>query len=139
MRTVLVAAVFMATLALAHDEGAPLKIGKGIVSFDEHDGFELSAEARARFKIATAKLAGNGPWSISKRALVYTLDEVRVYVQKNGKIKSEDVRVVSKGKDTATIKAEHLSNGDEVVVSGAGYLRVAEMDASNGEDEGHGH
>jgi hypothetical protein len=48
---------------------------KGILSFDEHDGFVLSKEALANFEIKSVIVKGKEPWSLPTTSLLLTGDE----------------------------------------------------------------
>ena len=115
---------------------------KGIVSFDEREGFVLSKEAFQNFKIEYATLQGTSPWSVPKATLVLTRDDVSVFRHRNGKLLRVDVKVTSKNHtknhSDAQIASKDLIAGDQVVVKGAPFLRVAELDVTSGES-GHHH
>ncbi len=122
------------------EEEAPKNVGpnKGIVSFDEREGFVLSKEATKNFKIEYATHQSASPWSLPKTALVMTRDDVSVFRSRKGKLLRVDVKVVTRTQTHAQITSKDLSAGDQVVIQGAGFLRVAELDATSGES-GHHH
>lgn len=122
------------------EEGESKNVGpnKGIISYDEHDGFVLSPEAFKNFKVEYLTLQNAAPWSLPKAALVTTQEDRSVYRNRDGKLLRVDVSVVSKTKEHAQIKSDDLRPGDQIVVRGAEFLRVAELDVTSGES-GHHH
>ncbi len=122
------------------EEGAGANVGpdKGITSFDEHSGFTLTKEATKNFEIQTARLGSASPWTLPHTALVVTGEDKSVFRMRKERFLRVDVEVLKKDKNQITLRSKNLSLGDEIVVKGAGFLRVAEIDATSGES-GHHH
>jgi len=122
------------------EEGEAKNVGpnKGIISYDEHDGFVLSSGASKNFKIEYLTLQNSAPWILPKSALVTTREDRSVYRNRGGKLLRVDVTLVSRTKDHAQVKSEDLQPGDQIVIRGAEFLRVAELDITSGES-GHHH
>jgi hypothetical protein len=140
MRMLIIILLLGSDSAFAHgggeEEGS--KIGKGITAFDKHDGFKLSAEAKARMKFVFKKSEKPGSISIPKEALVLALSEVHIYTYANDFFKAIDVKIVSKTKDAYVVSSPELKSGQEVVVKGVNYLRVIDMDLNIGEKHEEG-
>lgn len=130
-----------ATAFASGDHGAEesAKIGKGVIAYDEHDGFKLSPEAIKQFAFTYKKVEKNGTITLSKESVAFVLDETQVYLLINGFYKVVDVQIVSKSKNEITVKSEELKTGTDVVTSGVTFLRVITMDLNAGEESGHGH
>ena len=122
------------------EEEAPKNVGpnKGITSYDEKKGFVLSAEATKNFRIESLRIDGSGPWSVPPRTLVITGEEKSVYRFRDGFLKRIRIEVQKKTKESISIVTSQLKSGDAVIVSGAGFLRIAEVDLTSGES-GHHH
>ena len=111
---------------------------KGVISFDEHDGFVLSKEALANFEIKSVILKGKEPWSLPTASLLLTGDEKNMYRLRENAFKRIDIQIVRKEPSVVQIKSKDLQAGDSIVIQGVGFLRVAELDVTSGES-GHGH
>ncbi|MEK2646329.1 hypothetical protein [Bdellovibrio sp. BCCA] len=122
-----------------HEENASVGPDKGIISFDEHDGFKLSSEAIKNFDLKTVALKGSNPWEVPANAVLYSGEEVNVYRLRDGFYKRIDFDLISKNGSQIKIKSKDLQTGDELVVQGVGFLRTAEIVASGGAPEGHSH
>jgi hypothetical protein len=123
------------------EESESSKVGpdKGILEVDEHEGFKLSPEALKNFDIKTQKLRGKGPWSLTKKAQVRTGEETNFFRVREGFFKRIDFQVVRKTNEEVFVDSKQLQDGDEIVVSGLGFLRIAELAAFGGAPEGHSH
>lgn len=123
-----------------HGEEAPANVGpgKGMTSFDEHEGFSLSPEATKTFGIETQKLQGGGAWQVPVSTLVNVGAEKSVFRLRDGKYKRVIVSSAKPEQARMRIESRELKSGDQVVVKGGGFLRVAELDATSGES-GHHH
>lgn len=107
-----------------HEEEEASAVGpdKGILEKGKK-GFRLSPEAIATFELKTAKFAGLA--STPKSAIVKVKDEKFLYRISEGWIKRVDL--------------DDVETGDEIVVSGMGYVRMAEVVAEEGMAHGHSH
>lgn len=112
---------------------------KGILTADEHTGIKLSLEATKTFELKTEKLTGSGPWRLPKAALVLAGEERNLYRFRDGFYKRVDFTSVQESSEGMTINSKDLKAGDEIVVKGLGFLRIAELAAFGGAPEGHSH
>lgn len=123
-----------------HEEGGE-NVGpdKGIVEASEENGIKLSKEAFANFGIKSLKLTGNGPWSIPSSARLLSLEETNIYRVRDQFIKRIDFKTIKTAGGIITVQTSELRAGDEVVINGIGFLRIAELVAFGGAPEGHSH
>jgi hypothetical protein len=112
---------------------------KGILSADEHEGFKLSPEAIKSFELQHQKLNGPSPWKLPRTALLLAGEERNIYRVREGNYKRIDFKVLKDAPDSMTIESSDLKTGDEVVIKGLGFLRIAELSAFGGAPEGHSH
>ena len=143
MRTLLLMTL-LATGAWASDEheesgGARTGPTKAVLEASAERGLKLSEKAVKRLGIRTTRLAESGQYRVSIKALVYSQEEVGIYLLRDGWYKHVDVEVAGRERDFAVIQAKGLKAGDQIVVAGAPLLRVAELDVLGGEEAGHGH
>jgi hypothetical protein len=123
-----------------HEEGND-NVGpdKGIVEASEENGIKLSKEAFGNFGIKTQKLSGAGPWTIPSTARLLSGEEVNIYRIRDQFIKRIDFKAVKIAGNNLSIQTPELRAGDEIVVNGVGFLRIAELVAFGGAPEGHSH
>ena len=112
---------------------------KGITEFSERNGFKLSAEALKNFDLKYLKLNGDGPWALPKAALVHSGEETNLFRKRNGFFKRIDFQTTKNAGNQLTVDSDDLREGDEVVVVGLGFLRIAELAATGGVAHGHSH
>lgn len=112
---------------------------KGIVEASEENGIKLSKEAFGNFGIKTQKLSGAGPWTIPSSARLFSGEEINLYRVRDQFIKRIDFKTIKTSAGTVTIQTSELKTGDEIVVGGIGFLRIAELVALGGAPEGHSH
>lgn len=123
-----------------HEEEASSKVGpeKGVTEASEKKGIKLSPEAIKNFGLKAQK-ASAGNFSLPKAAIVMTGEEKNIYRLRSGFYKRIDFDLVQKNGDQWTIKSKNLQAGDEVVVEGVGFLRIAEVAAFDKSEAGHSH
>jgi hypothetical protein len=112
---------------------------KGIIEASAENGIRLSPEALKNFEIRTLKITGNGPWPIPTSARLLAGEEVNIYRVRDGAFKRIDFTQAKKTPENMTINSTDLKSGDEIVISGIGFLRIAELAAFGGAPEGHSH
>lgn len=112
---------------------------KGITEFSERNGFKLSPEALKNFDLKFLKLKGDGPWALPKSALVHSGEETNVFRKRNDFFKRIDFQTIKDSSSQLTIDSDDLREGDEVVLAGLGFLRIAELAATGGVADGHSH
>lgn len=123
-----------------HEEGGSA-VGpeKGITEANEKDGFKLSPEALKNFGIKTVSAQPGVALTLPRRAIFFGLKERNLFRVRNGFFKRIDFATVSKSKTEYTVKSSDLQPGDQVVIEGVGFLRIAELAATGGVGEGHSH
>lgn len=121
-----------------HEESTQVGPDKGVLAANEKSGFKLSAEATKNFKLKFLVYNG-GAISLSLDSILQTTEEKNVYRVRDGFIKRIDISVISKSKTELTFTSSDLKSGDQIVVSGLGFLRMAELAAFGGAPEGHSH
>ncbi|MGE4108233.1 MAG: hypothetical protein AB7F66_13545 [Bacteriovoracia bacterium] len=131
--------VLGAHAAEENEEGGSIGPDKGIVEASESKGFKLSPEALKNFDLKTQKLNGDGPWTISKSAIVHSGEETNLFRVRSGFFKRIDFQVVKKADASLTVDSDDLREGDEIVLAGTGFLRVSELAAFGGVAHGHSH
>ncbi len=124
----------------AHGEGNS-RIGpeKGILKADEQEGFALSPEATKNFGLQYLKLEGNAPWKVPFNARMLSQEEVNLYRVRSSNIKRIDFKLISREGNNMIISSKDLVAGDQIVTTGIGFLRIAEIAAYGGAPEGHAH
>lgn len=123
-----------------HEEGGS-NVGpdKGILEASEESGIKLSHQALKNFEIKTVKLSGSAPWTIPASARLFSGEEVNLYRLRNGSFKRIDFSLLNRTPEQITVNAKELQPGDEIVINGIGFLRIAEIAAFGGAPEGHSH
>jgi len=121
------------------EEGKNIGSTKGIVEFSKKDGFKLSPEALKNFDLSYLELKGQGPWILSKSSVVYSGNESNLFRKRNGYFKSVDFRIVQDLGDRISVKSIELQEGDQLALTGLGFLRIAEVAATGGVSHGHTH
>lgn len=112
---------------------------KGITEFSERNGFKLSPEALKNFDLKYLKLNGDGPWPIPKAALVHSGEETNLFRKRSGFFKRIDFETSKNTGNQLTVDSDDLRDGDEIVIVGLGFLRIAELAATGGVAHGHSH
>lgn len=111
---------------------------------DEHAN-EVSAEG---FKLNDASVKTFGLVNLSysapsvvvtKEAIFKGLNEVNLYRLRNGFYKRVDFKILSQNKNDFRVSSPDLAAGDQIVVKGIGFLRIAEIAASGGLSDSHSH
>lgn len=123
-----------------HDEESS-QVGpdKGILIASEEDGIKLSSEAENNFEIKRAKVLLTNVLEIPRTAIITAGTEVNIYRYRNGFYKRIDFETLQKANGRISIRSKELKIGDEIVISGLGFLRIAEIAAFGGAPEGHSH
>lgn len=124
-----------------HGEEENSQIGpdKGIIAFDEDNGFKLSPEALKNFDLKMMNVDTRDTLTIDSVAIVTVGQEKNLFRFRNGYFKRIDYTLVSKTANRVTIKSKDLQTGDQIVVQGLGFLRISEIAATGGAPEGHSH
>lgn len=112
---------------------------KGIVEANKEKGFKLSPEAEKNFAVKKIKIKSSSSIELPLSAIATSTVEVNVYRFRDGFYKRIDFNQISKNQEKIFIKSLDLKEGDEVAISGLGFLRVSEIAAFDGAPEGHSH
>lgn len=112
---------------------------KGILEADKEKGFKLSPEAEANFQVKKIKVSSSATVELPTSAISTSTTEVNVYRFRAGFYKRIDFIQISKGQGRIIIKSQDIRQGDEIAISGLGFLRVSEIAAFDGAPEGHSH
>ncbi|MER2510999.1 MAG: hypothetical protein ABTQ25_01015 [Nitrosomonas ureae] len=121
-----------------HEESAQVGPDKGILEASESEGFKLSPEAEKNFELSRVKVSSDSV-ELPKSAIVTAVSEVNVFRYRNGFYKRIDFSEVNRSQGKIRIRSKDLKSGDEIVVHGLGFLRIAEIAAFGGAPEGHSH
>lgn len=121
-----------------HEESAQVGPDKGILEANETEGFKLSPEAEKNFELSRIRVSG-GTVELPKRAIVTAVAEVNVFRYRSGFYKRIDFTEVGRSQDKIRILSKDMKPGDEIVIHGLGFLRIAEIAAFGGAPEGHSH
>lgn len=118
-------------------------------SADDHDHgeheheeaaeFQLSAAAVKNFGLKYSTIRGAGPWEVPASAVLFSQEEVSLYRYRNGTYSRIHFETVGKGTSSRKVTSKDLQSGDAIVITGVGYLRIAELAASGETPEGHSH
>lgn len=125
-----------------HDEDkASGNVGsdKGILEANEKRGFKLSPEAMKNFELKFMKLTGDGPWTLPKSVLVHSGEKVNLFRLRSGYFKRIDFQTLRKSGSELTVDSDDMREGDDIVLVGLGFLRIAELAAFGGVAHGHSH
>lgn len=121
-----------------HEESAQVGPDKGILEASESEGFKLSPEAEKNFEISRVK-ASSDSIELPKSAIVTAVAEINVFRYRNGFYKRIDFSEENRSQGKVRIRSKDIKPGDEIVVHGLGFLRIAEIAAFGGAPEGHSH
>lgn len=121
------------------EANAQVGANKGIVEADKEKGFKLSVEAEKNFDIKKIKVQSSLSVELPLSAIATSTVEVNVYRFRDGFYKRIDFNQISKNQGRISIKSPDLKQGDEIAISGLGFLRVSEIAAFDGAPEGHAH
>lgn len=121
------------------EEGGSVGPEKGIIEASERTGFKLSPEALKNFELKFKKLSGDGPWALPQNAVVHSGEERNLYRLRAGFFKRIDFETNRKSNAEIFVDSDDMREGDEIVVDGLGFLRIAELAAFGGVAHGHSH
>ncbi len=123
-----------------HDEEKSSQAGpdKGILAASADKGIKLSPEAEKHFEIRKMKVT-TGIIELPRTAIVTAGLEVNVFRFRDGFYKRIDFDELSRSGNKISIRSKDLKSGDEIAITGLGFLRIAEIAAFGGAPEGHSH
>ncbi|MBI2707627.1 MAG: hypothetical protein HYX35_04880 [Proteobacteria bacterium] len=129
--------VFLLTVGLVPLVYADSKdSGKAIIAASETLGFQLSKKASETIGIKIGLVEGNGNYTVPKQALVRFQNHIGIYRVRENWIKLILVRVKAETNSTYIIQTNDLQKADHVVIQGVPLLRIADLDAHGGVEEG---
>lgn len=108
---------------------------KGVQAVSHEEGMTIAPAAVKRLDLQTTTLEGNPPWLVSKEGLIFSKDDKFVYLAKDNKYKSIQVEATPVGNGNYKINSWKLKAQDQIVIKGTSLLRIAELDAGEGEEE----
>lgn len=111
---------------------------KGILAASADEGIKLSPEAEKHFEVRKMKVTGLQV-EIPRSAVVTAGIEVNVFRFRDGFYKRVDFAQIRRTEKTVVLKSPDLKIGDEIALTGLGFLRTAESAAFGGAPEGHSH
>jgi hypothetical protein len=129
----------MQTLVYPHGGGGEMggNVGpkKGIQAVSHEEGMTVSPQAIKRLGLESTTLTGNAPWNVPKEGIIFSKDDKFIYLVKNGKYKAIQVEATSLGNGNYQVNSWQLKTNDQILIKGTALLRIAELDASSGEEE----
>ncbi len=112
---------------------------KGIIEASEKLGFKLSPEAIKRIGFKTIKFTPTFPCKISIDSILESKNEVNIYRIREGYIKRIDFEKIRTINNFIEIKSNELKIDDEIILDKIGFIRLAELAAYGGNENGHSH
>lgn len=125
--------------ANSEEENPQVGPNKGILAASEDEGIKLSPEAEKNFEIQKFKITAASSFEIPKDAVVTAGLEVNLYRYRAGFYKRIDFDQLSRSGNKISIRSKDLKSGDEIAITGLGFIRIAEIAAFGGAPEGHSH
>lgn len=122
-----------------HEEEGGGSVGpdKGITEKAEA-GFKLSPESIKTIGIQTKAYSG-GLLQLPLEAIVTMKTEKTVFRLRSGWYKRVKIEILNKNPQTTSIKSTSFRDGDQIVITGTGFLRIAEIFAEEGASHSHSH
>lgn len=120
------------------EENSKVGPDKGILEASAENGIRISPEAERNFEIQ--KIPVQGIRIVLPRAAIVTAGvEVNLFRYRDGMYKRIDFATVSRAGDRITVISSDLKTGDQIALTGLGFLRMAEIAAFGGAPDGHAH
>ncbi len=110
-----------------HAEERP---GKAVYETSSEQGMKLTEKALKNIEVKTIKIVSNQDNPLPLDGIVRFQDQVGVYRLRRGWFKLILVQLEKRDGQQVVVRSKDLQPDDEIVIQGAGLLRVAEMDAS---------
>ena len=102
------------------------------------DGFKLNAASVKTFDLKLINYVAQKT-ILPKKAIYKGLNEVNIYRFRAGLYKRIDFKILTQTKSDFHISSPDLATGDQIVINGIGFLRMAEIAASGGLSDSHSH
>ena len=124
-----------------HGEEENPQVGpkKGILEASEQQGIKLAPEAEKNFEIQKIKVVNSASVEIPKNAVVTAGVEENLFRYRAGYYKRIDFEKLGKAGNRMSVRSKDLQTGDEIAITGLGFIRIAEIAAFGGAPEGHSH
>jgi len=122
----------------AEEENSQAGPEKGILAASADRGIQLSPEAEKQFEVKKIRVSSSTV-ELPRTAIVTSGVEVNLFRYRDGFYKRIDFTLVKKNATTIIAQSEDLKAGDEIALTGLGFLRTAEVAAFGGAPEGHSH
>ncbi len=121
-----------------HGGGKAVGQGKAILKVSEDKGFKLSEEA---FKALDVKFMDieKANFSITKNELVTYQNKMGIYRFRDGFFKFIPVTIKEQKKEQYLIHSPLLKEGDKIVTSPVGLIRITDVYSTDTAEYGHGH
>ena len=140
MKTLLMSIfVLMLGLTVKAEEGHDHGDEKETHEEEVFEGVQLSPQAEKNFEIQRVAVGSSQQFEISASAVVTSGTEKNLYRYRDGKYLRVDFEVLKKVGKSLVVKSKDLKPGDEIVISGMGLLRIAELAATGGAPTSHSH
>lgn len=115
--------------------GARVGPGKAVTEANAKDGMRLSGAALKRLGVSFQDAKRGGAQEIPSGSLVVSREETSIYRLRDGWIKRVEVDVQARSAKIVKIRSKKIEPGDRIVVAGASFLRMAEIDVLGSEKE----
>lgn len=120
------------------EQSASVGPDKGIVEANDESGFKLSPEAFKNFELKFVNVS-SGTLTLPRSAIVLAGEETNLFRMRKDFFKRIDFKIVRQSEKEIVVQSKDLSPGDQIVVAGLGFLRIAELAAFGGVAHGHSH
>lgn len=149
MKTILLTIIILFNFSLFAEEGHDHSEGEGAESSanvgpekgiteknEKEESIRLSSEAVKRMKLTSMEVKSL-PLTIPVQALVKVKSEKYVFRVRDNWYKRIEIQIIQKTSENVVINSSDLSVGDQVVITGLGFLRTAEIFSEEGATHSH--
>lgn len=102
--------------------------GKAVLEADKQKGLRLSEKAIKVAGLKTMAVASTNPIEVPISAVVFFQDFTGVYRGRDGWFKLIEMDLIKQTGTRVSFVSKDFARGDQIVVSGAAYLRATDMD-----------
>lgn len=124
-----------------HEEAQNTGPDKAVTKADPHLGLQLSEPAIKTIGLKTLPFNPSPSFAIPHASLVHERTQTGIYRLREGWFKFIPMpeNPASDHRSPQSIQSADLKQGDQIVIEGASFLRIAELDVFSSEAEGHHH
>lgn len=126
-----------------HEEAEAQNTGPGyaVTKADRHLGLQLSEQALKTIGLKIISFNPRPEFTIPHKSLVHEREKTGIYRLRDGWLKFIPISesAASDHHSPQFIQSAQLQPGDQIVIEGAEFLRIAELDVFSGEGAGHHH